>query len=188
MSEDTDAPRRPKRKVLYTVKQFVDADTLRADLSYSTADLTGAMVTQASLLVHYGVLLAKASRQVDELKMLLETAEAKVYRKLRDAAVKAAKEGGDKPTEAMLAKQVAADDYIISVNIALNEARQVEAIAKTAVEGFRHRKDMLIQLGLMAREEIKGEVSISRRQEADRLRDGQMERIKEALAAKKSEE
>lgn len=182
--EATDPPKEPKRRVAYKVVQFFETGELKADLSYSMADLTSAMTNQASLLVHYGVLLAKASKQVDDLKMLLETAEARIYRKLRDEHV-AAKE---KPTEAMLAKLVAGDGYYVSIIKALNEAKQIEAQGKTAVEAFRHRKDMLIQLGLLAREEIKGDVSINRRKAVDEQQEAQRERIRNQIKQDQGQE
>jgi len=64
----------------YTVRDFVDAGKLKSDLAYSTNDLSDAMMRQASLFSHYGVLLAQASHQVDVVKMLLENTEAAVYR------------------------------------------------------------------------------------------------------------
>lgn len=153
------------------VDPIIDLEKLNKDISYSLTDLSGAMVEHSSLFIHYGVLAAKASRQVDNVKMLLEVCEAKVYRKLRDAAVKE----GSKVTEAQLGQSVAQNTEVVGIRRALNEAKQIEATAKTAVEGFRHRRDMLVQQGLLAREEIRGEVSIARRDAAD----DQIETMKE---------
>ena len=155
----------------FEVRQFVDADQLKKDMTFSPVDLTSAMMEQSSLFAHYGVLAAKASRQVDDIKLLLETIEAKVYRKLRDEAA----DEGKKTTEAQLEKSVATHDQVLSYRRALNEAKQGEAIAKTAVEAFRHRRDMLVQQGLISREEMKGELSISARRE----RDNELEALKE---------
>ena len=147
----------------YTVRNYVDPVKLKADMSYSMADLSTAMIEQAALFVHYGVLASKAAKQVDDLKMLLEVTESKVGRKTRDNLAS----DGVKSTEAQIANLVQTHSQVITLRKALNEARQIEAVAKTAVEGFRHRRDMLVQAGLISREEMKGEVSINRRRAAD---------------------
>jgi vacuolar-type H+-ATPase subunit H len=143
----------------YEVRSFVDAMQFKKDVSYSSADLSGAMETQAALFAHYGELHARAARQVDDLELLLENAEAKVYRMLRDDASKK----GEKVTEAMLEKFVSVHPQVVQFKRALNEARQIEATAKVYVEAFRNRKDMLVQQGAQAREEYKGEVFIAAR-------------------------
>jgi hypothetical protein len=141
------------------VEQFIDTDQLKRDMTYSLSNLSDAMMTQASLFAHYGVLSSKASKQVDNIKLLLENAEARVYRILRDEAVTA----GEKKTEVQLEKAVAIDSRVITYKRSLNEARQVEIITKIAVESFRHRRDMLIQQGLLSREEMKGNLTIAER-------------------------
>lgn len=155
------------------VVQFTDNAQLKKDISYSTADIHGAMSEQASLFVHYGIGAADASRQVDRIKMLLEASESTVYRKLRDEAATA----GTKITEVQLEKQVAIHPTIIKVKHGLNEAKHIEAVAKIAVEGFRHRKDMLIQQGAYSREEMKGEVSIAARNLATEASQSQRDRV-----------
>lgn len=172
----------PMRKI--TVKEFVDPVQLKKDLSYTLVDLSGAMVEHASLFAHYGVLAAKASRQVDNMKMLLENAKALVYRKVRDQLVSE----GEKVTEALLEKEVARHPKVRAVQLALNEAKQVEAIAKTAAESFRHRRDMLVQQGLISREEMKGEVSVSRRREAENEREQMQERVLQQIQRRRSGE
>lgn len=146
-----------------TVKRLIDPEQLRLDLRFSTADLTTAMMNQASLATHYGLIAARAARQVNDLELALEVAEGKVYRKLRDEATAA----GVKPVVADLTKAVALDPRIIALQKAINEAKQVESQSKTAVEAFRQRRDMLVQVGLLSREEMKGEVSIARRHEVE---------------------
>ena len=147
----------PSASRAFEVKQFIDTSQMRRDLSFSPADLTNAMMEQAALFAHYGVLAAQASRQVDVLKLLLEQAEAAVYRKLRDEAAV----NSEKVTEAQLEKLVSRHQKVISLKRALNEARQIESVGKTAVEAFRHRRDMLVQHGLISREEMKGELAIA---------------------------
>lgn len=145
-----------KEAPVYNVRQFLDADRLRKDLSISPADLNTAIIEQASIFAHYGMILADASRQVDVVELLLEQAEAAVYKLLRDQAAVA----GEKITETMLEKQVVRHPRVVGFKRALNEAKRVESMCKTAVEAFRQRRDMLIQQGSTSREELKGELRI----------------------------
>jgi len=153
----TETPKTAPLKV--DVKNFLDADQLRKDISYTLSDISGAQMTQASLFVHYGMIAAQAAKQVDDFKMLGEITEARIYRALRDKAVL----NGEKLTEARLIADVSVNPSVITMRRALNEAKQIEANAKTASEGFRHRKDMLVQHGAKEREEMKGEVVTRRR-------------------------
>lgn len=173
---------REVRKV--QVKELVDPYQLKKDMAYSLSDLSTAMAEQASMFAHYGVLAARASRQVDEMKLLLENAEARVYRRVRDAAAVA----GNKLTEAQVEKTVAVHPQVVAFKKAVNEARQIESVAKTAVEAFRHRRDMLIQHGATSREEMKGELSISRRREMEGSIKDQRERMLQGLASASNKE
>lgn len=140
----------------FTVKDFVDAAQLRKDMSFSPNDIDTAMMEQASLFTHYGILHADALRQVDTVKLLLENTEAAVYKMIRDKMA----DEGEKFTESLLEKTVSRHQRVIKMKRALNQAKRVEAIGKTAVEGFRHRRDMLIQQGVKMREEMKGELRV----------------------------
>lgn len=141
----------------YKVRDLIEARQLKTDLLFSPNDLTSAMMDQASLFSHYGILAAEASRQVDVVKMLLESTEATVYKLIRDEAASTA----TKLTEVQIEKQVSRHSRVINMRKALNDAKRVEATGKTAVEAFRHRRDMLVQMGLISREERKGEMRIS---------------------------
>ena len=186
MTEDTedDAEVMPTRKPAFKVRSYVDPVQLKKDLAFSLADLSSAMMAQASLFAHYGTQAALASRQVNDLEMLIEVTEGKLYRAFRDEALKAKdKDKADKPTEAALKSRVQSDGRLVALQRSLNEALQIESLAKTAVEAFRHRRDMLVQQGLISREEIKGEVSISRRREIEEASEEQRKRVMERLRA-----
>lgn len=168
--------------ITFKVVNFIDAIQLKKDLTYSLADLSSARAEQAALFVHYGTLAAKAAKQVDDAKMLLEITESKVYRKLRDEAATTA----TKVTEVQLEKTVQVHETVISMRRALNEAKQIEAIAKTAAEGFRQRRDMLVQDGATSREEMKGEISVATRRIIADEHEAQKARILAMAAARKS--
>src|SRR5665213_206665 len=155
MTEEVVAPALPKPVI--TVRNFLDEDQAKIDLSYSLNNLSDAYQRQPSFRLHYGTQAAKASRQVDDLKMVLEATESKVYREIRDEATKA----GDKVTEAQLEKMVIGSPNVLAIKRAVNEAKQIEAITKAAVEGFKDRKDMLVQQGADSRAERSGEMRMS---------------------------
>jgi hypothetical protein len=140
-----------------TVKNPLDADQIKKDISYSLTDLSSAMQEQPGLHLHYAEVAAKASRQVNDFKLLLEVRESQVYRDLREDYT----EKGTKITEAMLEKEVAVHPTVIAIKRAINEAKQVEAIAKGAVESFQQRKDMLVQHGAKDRVELAGELRMT---------------------------
>lgn len=167
----------------FKVRNFIDPAELKKDMSYSLADLSTAMMQQGALFVHYGVLASQSSKQVDDVKMLMEVTEGKIYRKLRDEAVAE----GTKVTEAQLEKAVQVHAKVVEMRRALNEARQIEGNAKIAVEGFRHRRDMLVQHGLISREEMKGEVSIARRAAAADEAEAQKARVLKNIVNNKTE-
>jgi hypothetical protein len=172
-----------KKTQKITVRNFIDSAKMKEDLAYSMADLSGAMSRQAQMFAHYGEIAAKAARQVDNIKLLQDNTEAAVYRALRDRMVA----NGEKTTEALLDKMVTRHERVIAVKKALNEAKQIEAVAKIAVESFRHRKDMLVQHGATEREEMKGELVTklrsSREEDLNDLKNGYLERVKNKNAA-----
>lgn len=163
----------------YVVRDFIDAAELKRDLAFSTNDLSSAMMQQPSLFSHYGILASNASRQVDVVKLLLENTEAAVYKILRDQAAT----NGEKVTEAQLDKLVTRHPRVIAMKKSLNEAKRVEANAKIAVESFRHRRDMLVQMGLISREEMKGDITIRAKATAEEARNNSIETVMERRRA-----
>jgi hypothetical protein len=180
MSDEAEAEKKAHNKI--TVRNYVETVKLKEDLGYSLVDLSGAQAEQAQLFAHYGIQAAKAARQVDNVKLLLENTEAAVYRVLRDKMVAS----GEKVTEALLDKLVTRHERVTIVKKALNEAKQIEAIAKTAVEAFRHRKDMLVQHGATEREEMKGELVTKlrsgREEDLSNLKEGYLKRVSQNAA------
>lgn len=185
MSENTATPAATPQG--YSVQNLIDPAQLKKDLAFSTNNLTDAMMQQASLFSHYGMISSDAARQVDIIKLLLESAEAAVYKLLRDNAASS----GEKVTEAQLEKMVARHERVVSLKKSLNEAKRVESNAKIAVEGFRHRRDMLVQMGLISREEMKGELSVRAKSAAEEAREASTQAVlarRRAAAQSQSED
>lgn len=170
-------------KPIFQVQQFIDIDQMRRDMAYSPADMGSAMMDQAALFAHYGALLSRASSQVEKAKMVLETAMAKVAKRIRsDAAIK-----GDKLTEPQLAAEVALHKSVIAMKIAVSEAKEIEQLAKTAVEGMRHKRDMLIQASVTSREEMKGELSLTMKRINDETNEQTKQRLLERRRQRQEE-
>lgn len=167
----------------YKVKQYINSAELKKDLTYSPNDLSDAMMQQAGLFAHYAEIHANAERQVDDLKLLLEAAESRVYRELRDIYTVTK----EKVTEAFLEKEVAAHKNIRTIKLALNEAKQIAAIAKGGVEAFRHRKDMLVQNGATERQEREGEMRMHISRDLGNRADSAGKRAQSALARLREE-
>jgi len=183
MTENTAGPV-AKEQTIYNVREFVDAVQLKRDIAYSKNNLDDAMMNQAAMFAHYGVLAAEASRQVDVIKMLLQNVEAAVYKMTSDEKATA----GEKVTVPMMDSLVARHSRVIDMKKALNDAKRVEATAKIAVEAFRHRRDMLIQHGLISREEMKGNLYIAERSVREQVLDTQKSSILDRLKNKNAEE
>ena len=137
------------------VRQFVDPAELKRDLTFSDVNITDAMMQQPALFAYYGTKAAEAERQVQDFERVLEETEAKLDKKIRIALLNE----GVKITEAMIEKEIKRHPVYIQVNKALIEAREIAAKLKIATEAFRHRRDMLIQVGATHREERKGEIA-----------------------------
>jgi hypothetical protein len=151
------------------VRRLIEPSELQRDVAFSTTNLDDAMMTQASMAVHYGQVAAAAQKQLDDLKLVLEITEAKVDRHIRDeVAAEAVDDTGKKKlTETQIAKSISLHPQVIAVKKAINEAKQIESEAKTAVEAFRQRRDMLVQIGAGDRLERQGELTFRKREAAE---------------------
>jgi hypothetical protein len=147
-----------------SLTQPFDAEQLRADLEVDRGDLNNSFLTQAGLFSFYAEQHARMMRQEGAKKLALEVIEAKLDKALRDEAASNNVKVTEKQIEQAIARNA---DYIRAAH-AYNEARALTELAKGAVEAFRQRRDMLIQLGANDRHDMKGEL---RMRVQDELRD-----------------
>lgn len=162
----------------YAVEDFIDAQQYKLDVNPDNLDLSYSMMRQAGLFAYYSTLAAKAQHQMDKMEQLEEIICARLDKKVRDDAIAA----GTKITEAQVKAQILLQPKAIAVRSAVNRAREVSSICKSAADAFRHRRDMLIQLSFNEREEKKGELRVSggeeRHQAARENRAQRMEAMK----------
>ena len=138
-------------KVPFDPERFAD------DRNIDRRDLSNAFANQASLFAHYAEQHAAMMRQEANAKLRMELAHAKAYRAARDAAAVEKV----KMSEAQLEAEVMRNTAYIRAVYAYNEAKSLTALAHGAVEAFKQRRDMLIQLGANERKEMEGEVRMN---------------------------
>lgn len=133
---------------------FIDADQLQKDLNFTEASINMAMTRQAALFAHYARLSADATFQADRAKQQVELLEAQLNQRFRDAMVTA----GTKFTEKSIDAMVIQDSSYQAAQERAHEAKAIASMVATAADSFRHRKDMLIQVGADLRLEKQGEL------------------------------
>lgn len=138
------------------IKHFIDAEKLRNDTSFSDTDLTTPMMEQAALYAYYAHQAALAGKQVDDVKLTLELMSSKIDKEIRDKAAV----DGEKLTEAKIDKMIHRDARYVRLQQKLNEAKMVESLTKSSLEALKQRRDMLVQIGVTMREEMKGELRL----------------------------
>lgn len=140
-----------------SVKSLITPAQLKADVAFSDTDLSSAMMRQASLFAHYGVIAAAAQRQMTQADNQVEVTRALVANEVR----KSLAEAGEKATEAKIAAEVTMDSRVIECEKDLVDAQFVYELARQSVEAFKHRRDMLVQVAKIQLEERQGQVRMS---------------------------
>lgn len=133
---------------------FIDADQLQKDLHFTEATINDGMTRQAALFAHYARLSADATYQSDRAKQAVELLEATLNQRFRDGMIAA----GTKFTEKSIDAMVIQDSSYQAAQERAHEARAIASMVSSAADSFRHRKDMLIQVGADLRLEKQGEL------------------------------
>jgi len=136
------------------LKTFIDTDRLSEDLSFTQTNISLAMTRQASLFAHYSMLAHKAQFQADRADQQVDLVEAQLDQKYRDAFATA----GTKVTENMIKSAIIKDSKYQAALIRKHESKAIAEMVKSAADSFRHRRDMLIQVGADLRAEAQGAV------------------------------
>lgn len=152
------APIKPKSTVRPTfsavgpLKTFIDADKLQDDLNFTTTNISLAMTRQAALFAHYSRFAAEATYQSDRCKQQVDLLYANLDQQFRDSMTTA----GTKFTEKTLESLIIKDTSYQEAQTRAHEARAIAKMVETTAESFKHRKDMLIQVGADLRQEKSG--------------------------------
>lgn len=149
-----------------SLKTFIDPDLLQSDLEVSETNLSKAMIRQAPLFARYSALAAKAQFQADRADQQVDLVEAELDSDIRDDM----NAKGIKITENLVKAAIIRHPKYQKAVTRYNEAKAIAEMVKTAADSFRHRRDMLIQMGADRREEMKGAVRVQEHPGASALR------------------
>jgi len=137
----------------------ITATDLVNDANINSLQLDEEMRRQSGLFSHYAAMTAKVQLQSDNMKMKRDITVAKIDKEIRN---KAAEEGGKidgvKMTEKLIESSVNLDVRWVKIQKEYNEAKSDHELHKGMLEALKQKRDMLIQLGVNAREEMKGDV------------------------------
>lgn len=136
-----------------TVKTFIDEKQYTSDASIDANNLSEEFANQASTFGHYGAMVAAALKQQGAKELMLEIVRAKLDKAVRDAAA----DEGKKITEVAIENEIIRNTEYVNAKKELIEAKSIYKMLDLFVEGMRQRKDMLVQMGADAREEMKGD-------------------------------
>jgi hypothetical protein len=139
------------------LREFVDADQLRRDVSFELHNLDNAIRQQAGLYVHYADLARRARRQHDKMKTTAEVMEAKLYSVHRQAFIN---QGIAKPTKDQIDAAVKMDPRWFAAQQKVIDARAIMDLAVESREALSQRKDMLVQVSVDRRREREGEMRV----------------------------
>lgn len=134
-----------------------NVEQMKKDVAFSDVNLDDAMMNQASLYAYYATLAAQAQRTVDRLKIQVDIVESKTH----DRITSELRDAGEKVVETAVAKMIQRDPDFVTAQVKLADAKMDAFVAKEALEAFKQRRDMLVQIGVRAREEMKGELRIA---------------------------
>jgi hypothetical protein len=134
-----------------------DPVAYRDDVDIDQSNLSNAFTRQAALFAYYAGIHANAVRVESRMKLLADIEESRIDKDIRDRAA----DSGGKVTEKQIEQEIARTPTYITAVHAYNEAKANTALAWSATEAFRQRRDMLIQLGANQREEMKGEARMT---------------------------
>ena len=141
---------------------MTSAVDLLKDTSINSHDIDDDMRRQSGLFSHYAAECAKAQLNMDNLKLKRDVTIAKIDHEIRDIAVEdGGKYEGVKLTEKVVESAINRDIRWVTVQKQYNEAKSTFELFKGALEALKQKRDMLVQLGINAREEYKGEMRIT---------------------------
>jgi uncharacterized protein YggU (UPF0235/DUF167 family) len=137
------------------------AAELMKDTDINPADLDEEMRRQSGLFSHYAAVCAKAQLTMDNRKLKRDVTVAKIAHEIRDmAAEDGGKYLGVKLTEKTVEGAINLDVRWVQAQKDYNQSKSDFELFKGALEALKQKRDMLIQLGVNAREEYKGEMRI----------------------------
>ena len=153
------------------MNSYVDPDKLREDVQIDITDITGGMVAQTGLYVHYASMTVRAKRQYERWKVAVEICEAQLDSLYRKSLVTQEDDGKGKgtmktvkPTEPQVKAAINNDSRWKAASNAMINAQEIYRLAEVAERAFDHRKDMLLQIARDAAREQGGQLRVAANQ------------------------
>lgn len=140
----------------FSVDQLIDPTKVVADMAINDNELNAEFVRQPGLIYYYASLQAKAERQHSELKLRLEAQEAHAATEVRKQALA----DGEKLTADMVKERVRLNPKVVKIEQLLIASKEVFDTVKAAVEGMRHKRDMLVIRGHTSRDEMRAGIEV----------------------------
>lgn len=162
--------------------KYPTAGEIRDDLAFTEATLDDNMITQAGLFAHYARLAGDAQYELERAKMRLEIGESNAALKLRDRA----EMNGSRITEKMIENQVLSDKKVVALKLELAKSRRNYEGMKSTMEALRHKKDMMIQIGVARRTENEVQARVMERRAETENKVADVKGRAAAIVAKKS--
>ncbi len=129
------------------------SEQMLEDVQFTPENLDGAMIEHPGLFAYYAEQSRVAAKKEANLKFKLEIEESKIDKEIRDEAA----ESGTKVTEKMIEQQVVRDERYIKAKMAHNDAKATDQMLRDILEAFKQRRDMMIQVGLTRRDELRSQ-------------------------------
>lgn len=131
-------------------------NNITRDLAINELELSEAMVKQPSLYAYYAQVYANKMLEAANAKTQLGVLEKQIYDELKKE-----EEAGKKLTDKDKEKRLKGDARYFSAKSKLDNAESVEELMRNLLEALRQKRDMLVQLSLRQREELKSNISVS---------------------------
>ncbi len=152
---------------------FIDIDLFTKEINEDIHDLTEAMRTQTARAAFYGAMNARAEKQLATVKRTLKLIEAQLTKTLRAKLVKAEQELAEQENRKV--EKITVDMVRAEVDLhpearkwggLMIEAEEIQAICRVAYDAFRTRREMLVSLGHLTREQLRTDVRIQSAKDA----------------------
>lgn len=138
-------------KYLPAKEEMIEARTVNPD------QLEQLMPKQVADFAVASYRLSLAHKQTQMIDLELETLQARLYRMYRNKII----EKGDKPTEKLIDSYIKANEKYIELSQKLFDAETIESINKGIVSALVQRKDIIVQMAVNRREEIKSRITFT---------------------------
>ena len=136
------------------VKPIIDPAKFQEDVKTDLTNLTKSFADQAELFAYYATLKRQAIEQTGQKELARDVTRSNLDKQIRELAAA----DGRKTTEAAIEQEILRDPKYVAAQIEVIQSKGIENLCKDALAALEQRRDMLIQIGADAREDMKGQL------------------------------